>query len=32
MHPAADGAYYAKAPATDECKGDRSDELVIENG
>jgi len=32
MSPAADGAYYAKAPATDECKGDRSDELVIENG
>lgn len=32
MHAAADGAYYAKAPATDECKGDRSDELVIENG
>jgi hypothetical protein len=32
MHPAADGAYYAKAPGTDECKGDTSDELVIENG
>lgn len=32
IHPdTADGAYYAKAPATDECKGDRSDELVIDN-
>jgi len=32
VHSAADGAYYAKAPKTDECKGDTSDELVIENG
>ena len=33
IHPDnVDGAYYAKAPKTDECKGDTSDELVIENG
>jgi hypothetical protein len=26
-----DGAYYAKAPRTDECQADRSDELVLNN-
>ena len=32
MHPdTADGAYYAKAPKTEECKGDTTDELVIDN-